>query len=399
MNQLVAPAVMRADPTIAKVSLVCCDLNEAVGYRWNPVLVRVEAVSGHVGWGEIGLAYGPGGQAVMAMAADYARGFVLGRDGSRPAALLDEAYRLGYWAKGGGPIVWGALSGLDIALWDLKGQMLGAPVHELLGGACHDTLPAYANGWFKGCASPEDFAQAAMRPVADGFGGIKFDPFKIGPNGKKDRPRRVLGGRRLDLAVSRVDAVRQAVGPDIDVLIDVHGALGVASANAAIQALVPYGIGFIEEVVDTANSAHMRKVSEAASIPIAAGERLYTRNDFAPFFADGSLDLVQPDVGLAGGITETRRIAEAAETAGADFQAHNCASPVLTAASVQLSFAVANTRWVEVFPYRPAAATSFVQNPIESRIEAGRIPLPEEPGLGITIDEAALSSFQHLTVS
>ncbi|MBO6638724.1 MAG: mandelate racemase/muconate lactonizing enzyme family protein [Roseitalea sp.] len=379
--------VPAADAQVTEIAIFHCDMSRSLGYRWNPVLVRVRAACGQTGWGEVGLAYGHGGSAAMEMVKDLAETFVLGRDARHPARIWDEAYRLGYWLKGGGPLVYGALSGLDIALWDLKGRMLDAPVHELLGGACHDGLRTYANGWFKGCATPEEFAAAARRPVNEGFSAIKFDPFKIAADGTKDRPRPQLDRARLKLAVARMAAVRQAVGDDVEIMIDVHGALGPASAVAAINAFAPYRPAFFEEVTDTASPAQMRKVAGKTSVPLAAGERLYTRFGFQPFVDEGLLDIVQPDVGLAGGITETKKIGDYAETHGIGIQPHNCAGPLLTAATVQVALAMANTCWTEIFPYRDRRACALVTDPLEETIVDGLLPVPRGAGIGVTVDE------------
>jgi len=259
--------------------------------------------------------------------------FLIGADPFRAEQLWDEMYRRTFWAQGGGPVVFGGMSAIDEALWDIKGKALGVPVYELLGGRVWDKLRVYANGWYHGCVTPEDYAEGAQRVVADGYTAIKFDPFAYSAEGTWDYPRRALDLDRADLAYARVEAVRDAVGPKVDILVEVHGNLGTTSAiqmGKRLEALKPF---FYEEPVDALNVECMRKVAENVDIPLAAGERLYTRYGFRPYIEGQILDVLQPDIGLAGGIMETKKIATYAETYGIHVQPHNCAGPISTAAS------------------------------------------------------------------
>lgn len=363
------------------------------GHAWNPVIVRINTDQGISGVGEVALAYGVGHTAGVGMVRNIAEQFLIGADPSRIEQLWDTVYRQTFWAQGGGPVVFGGLSGIDEALWDIKGKALGVPVYELLGGRCHDQLWVYANGWYMGCATPDDYATAAKRVVSDGFTAMKFDPFAIGPDGVWVYPKRALTRERADLAFDRVQAVRDAVGPKVEILVEVHGNLGTTSAiqmGKRLEALDPF---FYEEPVDALNVECMRKVAENVDIPIAAGERLYTRYGFRQYIEGQILDILQPDLGLAGGITETKKIASYAETYNLHVQPHNCASPVATASAIQLDACIPNFIIQEIFPYWPDANYALVTDALEHHIQASHLPVPTRPGLGIELNEDVITQY------
>ena len=274
---------------------------------WNPVIVRIRTDEGIDGVGEVALAYGVGASAGFGMARNLAEAYLIGQDPFRIDQIWDTMYRRSFWGQGGGPVVFGGMSAIDEALWDIKGKALGVPVYELLGGKCWDKLRVYANAWYHGCNSPESYAEAALKVVEDGYTAMKFDPFAIRPDGVWDYPKRALSRERADLAFNRVKAVREAIGPNVDILVEVHGNLGTTSAiqmGKRLEALDPF---FYEEPIDALNVDAMKKVSDNVDIPIAAGERLYTRYGFRQYIEKQALDILQPDVGLAGGISETRK--------------------------------------------------------------------------------------------
>ena len=365
---------------------------------WNPVLVRINTDEGISGVGEVALAYGVGSSAGVGMARDLAERFLLDADPFQIEQLWDRMYRKTFWAQGGGPVVFGGMSAIDEALWDIKGKALNVPVYELLGGRCWDRLRVYANGWYRGCVTPEAYAEAAQRVVADGYTAMKFDPFAVTPEGEWDYTRRALSRERADLAVERVAAVREAVGPAVDILVEVHGNLGTTSAiqvGKRLEALAPF---FYEEPVDALNVECMRKVAENVDIPIAAGERLYTRYGFRPYIEGQILDILQPDLGLAGGISEVKKIANYAETYNLHIQPHNCASPVATAASVQVDCCIPNFIIQEWFPYRESEMYELVIEPFEFQVVDGAMPVPTRPGLGIELNDAVVDGYLSVHV-
>jgi galactonate dehydratase len=366
--------------------------------KLNAVIVRIRA-DGMAGYGELALAYGLGARAGVAMIEEMARRFLIGADPFRIESIFDTLYRLSIWAQGGGPVIYGAMSAIDIALHDLKARALGVPVHDLIGGRCHDAFPCYANAWFYEAASPGEHAEAARRVVAAGFGALKFDPLKRAPDGSPDRPKRELTRERLNFGVALTEAVRDAVGDGVALWLDLHANLGPPSAIAFIRAIEALKPAYVEEPVDAMNVACMQRVRDGVDAPLAAGERLYLRAGFRPWIESQCLDLVQPDVGLAGGIAETRRIAAMAETYGLSIQPHNCASPLLTAASIQVAAACPNAHVLETFPFRKAAHYALLHDPLEKTIRDGVMPVPGGPGLGVTVDEAYLARFESILVA
>jgi galactonate dehydratase len=200
------------------------------------------------------------------------------------------------------------------------------------------------------------------------------------------------------LAVNRVRAVREAVGPKVDILVEVHGNLGPTSAIQVGKRLEELDPFFYEEPVDALNVDCMRKVAENVNIPIAAGERLYTRYGFRQYIEQQILDILQPDVGLAGGISETKKIATYAETYNLHVQPHNCAGPVATAAAVQVDACIPNFIIQEWFPYRKPENYRLVKQALEPQMVEGYLPLPEAPGLGVELDDEVISQYPCLRV-
>jgi len=383
---------------ITSVDIYDVKLDATAATQWNPVVVRINTDEGIYGLGEVALAYGVGAPAGLGMVKHLAARFLIGADPFRAEQLWDEMYRRTFWAQGGGPVVFGGMSAIDEALWDIKGKALGVPVYELLGGRVWDKLRVYANGWYHGCVTPDDYAQGAQRVVADGYTALKFDPFAYSAEGKWDYPRRALDPQRADLAYARVEAVRDAVGPKVDILVEVHGNLGTTSAiqmGKRLEALKPF---FYEEPVDALNVECMRKVAENVDIPLAAGERLYTRYGFRPYIEGQILDVLQPDIGLAGGIMETKKIATYAETYGIHVQPHNCAGPISTAASVQLDACITNFVIQEWFPYHVDERYELVTEALEHQAVGGYYAITDKPGLGVELNEGAIQKHDHLRI-
>jgi galactonate dehydratase len=383
---------------ISEVEIFDVKLRDSIGRKNNPVILRVHTDEGISGLGEVALAYGVGASAGLGMVRELAECFLIGADPFRIEHLWEAMYRYTFWAQGGGPVVYGGMSAIDEALWDIKGKALGVPAYELLGGRCWDKLRVYANGWYHKGVAPEDYAEAAQRVVADGYNAMKFDPFAYNPEGVWEYPRRALDPVRADLAYERVKAVREAVGPYTDILVEVHGNLGTTSAiqmGKRLEALKPF---FYEEPVDAMNVECMRKVADNVDIPIAAGERLYTRYGFRPYIEGQILDILQPDLGLAGGLTETKKIADFAQTYNLHVQPHNCAGPIATAASLQLDACITNFIIQELFPYRNDGRYELVTQAFELQVVDGYVPVPETPGLGVELNEDVVSKYDCIRI-
>ncbi|MFO1071092.1 MAG: mandelate racemase/muconate lactonizing enzyme family protein [Geminicoccaceae bacterium] len=384
---------------ITRVTIHDVDYGRDYHTHWNPVIVRIDTDAGVSGAGELGLAYGTAAKGGIGMLRTLAERFLLGADPFAIEAIWETFFRRTFWGQGGGPVVYGAMSAIDEALWDIKGKALGVPVFELLGGRIHDEIRVYANGWYTGLNAPEAYADAALKVVADGYDALKFDPFGTTPDGRWHYPHRHIDRDWALLAVRRVEAVRKAVGPDVDILLDLHGNLGTTDAilyGRMLEASRPF---FYEEPVDPMNVECMRKVSENVKIPMAAGERLYTRYQFRPYLEAHCLDILQPDMGLCGGITEARKIAAYAETYNLHVQPHNCGGPVSTAAGVQLDASIPNFIIMEWFPYWTDDRYSIVHEPLEPQQRGGRFRIPDKPGLGVELNDAYLARFDAVTVA
>jgi len=384
---------------IREVEIFDVDLKFIQGSsRWNPVIIRIHTDEGISGVGEVGLAYGTGSAAAVGMLRDLTEQFLIGADPFRVEYLWNKMYRDTFWAQGGGPVIYGGMSAINEALLDIKGKALKVPVFELLGGRCWDTLRVYANGWYDECITPEQYADAAQRVVADGYTALKFDPFAIDEDGVWRYPNRHLTNEKAKLAYERVRAVREAVGNDIDILIEVHGNLGVSSAIQMGKRLEEFNPFFYEEPVDAMNVDCLKKVAENVNIPIAAGERLYTRYGFRQYIEKQVIDILQPDIGLAGGLTEVKKIADYADTYSIHVQPHNCTGPVATAVAVQLDASIPNFIIQEWLPYRPDCIYELVTDALELKVIGGYFKIPDTPGLGVELNEDVVSQYRCLRI-
>jgi galactonate dehydratase len=382
----------RRSRTIAEVRVYLV----SVGGR-NPVLAQVVTNEGVVGVGEAAVAYGTGATAAAGMVKDLAQQFLLGKDPFAIEALWSAMYDHSFWAKGGGPIVFAGISALEQALWDIKGKCLGVPVYELLGGTMRDDVRVYANGWSFRCVTPSDFAREAERVVKDGYTALKFYPLataELDAEGHiKHVANRSIDRAAEERAVASVKAVRGAVGPGVDLMLDVSAELTTDAIIRIGRRVQEYDIMFLEEPVDPFDEAAIQEVSKRVEIPIAVGERVYTRYGFRRILERRAAAVVQPDVGNTGGIMESKKIAAMAEAYNLRVAPHNCASPVCTAASLHLDASLANFLIQEVYPYRVPEHYQLVDRAPEREIRAGRMPIPDRPGLGVELVEERVRPF------
>jgi galactonate dehydratase len=331
--------------------------------------VQVRTDEGIAGLGEATL---EGKAETMVAAVGELSRLVQGEDPRRIQHLWQAMYRHSFWR--GGPVIMSAISGIEQALWDITGKAAGIPVYALLGGACRDRIRLYANG--PRGTSPDEYAESARRIAEDGFTALKVAPLE--PTLPVDSSVTV---RR---AAAVVAAIRDAVGPDVAIGVDVHGRLSPAMSIRLARELEPLDIWFLEEPVLPENAAAMADVARATSIPIATGERLFTKWGFREILELRAAALLQPDVSHCGGILEARLIAAMGEVAYAGLGPHNPLSPVNGIASahvgmaspnfVALEWVVDNPPWTQAVLTRPAA------------IQDGWLELPERPGLGIELD-------------
>ena len=373
---------------------------------FRPVIAELITDDGIIGIGEGSVGFGIGCKGAASMAIDLAENFIVGKDPFNIQKIWNDFYYNTFWGKGGGPIFYAACSALEIALWDIKGKALGVPVYELLGGNQRDTIRVYANDWSDASEFeyPEEFAAKAVEVVADGYDAIKLYPMSpYVPENVHDANYHIMN-RYVDSAYEKrtvdvVKAVREAVGNDIDLMVDVT-AEGTTDVMTRIgQRIEQYNPFWYEEPIDAFDIDDYKILKQKVNIPIATGERMYTRYGFRSLIEQRGVDIVQPDVGTCGGILEAWRIASMAETANMRYAPHNCGGPILCAASVQLACCTSNFSILEVFPYRPDIHYDIVTDAFERKIKNGRLEIPTNPGIGVELNHDLVKNYRvgHVT--
>jgi galactonate dehydratase len=288
----------------------------------------------------------------------------------------------------GGRIASTAISGIDIALWDLKGRILDQPVWKLLGGAHRRSIRVYANGWYSNPGTAEQNAEEAKIVVGMGYTALKFDPF-----GQHNYYK--LSLKEAQLAEDRVAAVRQAVGPNVDILVEAHAKFDVMNAIQIGKRLEEYRPLFYEEPVSQERVSELLEVRNKVNIPIATGERLYTKFPFAEIVDRHAADVLQPDIANAGGITELKKIAIIAEAKHITMAPHNVCSPVGAMAEMHLDASIIN---FEIQEYHAEFYTEHYFTVLDGfpRQKDGHVELSDAPGLGLELNEAEIAAHPPL---
>jgi len=331
--------------------------------RW--LFLKVHTNAGIVGLGEPIL---EGRALTCAQAVKEIEPYLVGKDPRRVAHHWQAIYRHAFYR--GGPILTSALSGIDQALWDIKGKALGVPVYELLGGPTRDRVRVYAHA---GTVEAMKKAQAAG-----------FTAFKTGP--RKKRPARYIETpAAVQYAAESFAELRRAMGNEVDIAIDFHGAISPATAKLLIKALEPYQPMFVEEPCQAQNHDVMAEIARGTHLPIATGERVFTKWGFREVLEKRAATVLQPDLCHAGGITECRLIAGIAEAYYASIAPHNPLGPISLAAGVQLAASIPNFLCQE----QVSLGEGYLKKPFTVR--NGYLDLPTGPGLGIELDENALA--------
>ena len=320
---------------------------------------------------------------LLACVAELGRRYVIGAD---PFDVERLAWRV-QWEEYGraGEIAQTALGCFDQACYDLMGQTLGVPVWRLLGGAFRDRVPAYANGWYQGDRSPESFADLARRVVERGYRGLKVDPFGAATA--------ELDHRQLGSAVDIIAAIREAVGPEVALMLEMHGRFTASTAVAAARALEPYRPEWIEEPVPPYQGASLRQVRAGTPLPIATGERLHVVAEFRELFEAGTVDVAQADLTHCGGLTGLRKLAGWAEAYGVLMAPHNVCGPVGTAANLHFAVACPNYKVLEHFnDFADPWVHDLVTGAPRVDERDGCFARPIAPGLGVTLDHAVAAA-------
>ncbi len=348
----------------------------------NYLFIRIRTDSGLTGVGEATLEWQE--KAVQTLAHEWVEGRILGRDPFDIEAVIGGMVRDQYQ---GGSTVMTAISGTEVAMWDLIGKACGQPVYRLMGGRCHETISAYANGWYGGASTPGEFASRAREAVGRGYRALKFDPF--GTAWKE------LEGPQAEIAVDRVAAVREAVGPNVGLMIEFHGRLSAGAALEMIRRLEVFRPVWCEEPVAPECLDLLAEVKRGVRVPVAAGESLYSLADFWRLASLRAADVVQMDLAHCGGLLAGKKIAAMAAVQDLRVAFHCSIGPVALAACLHFDASTPNFFVQEAFadfdvPWRNRFVRGW--NPIRK----GEVLVPDTPGLGVELDDEAIARHPYV---
>lgn len=393
---------------IASLDVIALEKEKGCGSR--PVIVRINTDEGIYGYGEAAIAIGCGSTAAYELLKDMGP-MIIGMDAMAHEVIWEKLYKQSFWAQGNGAVFFSAISAIDIALWDIKGKALGVPVYQLLGGKQRDRLRAYASqlqfGWgtdeFNPGASRGDvdfYREACQKAMDQGYDAVKINFLRFDRDGKMLSYLDTTGHlsrQSMHTAEERIAAVRETVGPDVDIIIENHA---MTDANTAVQfarMASRYDIMFLEEGCTPLNPQVMRRIADNTDIPLATGERTYTRWGFLPFLENGSLSVIQPDIGNCGGITECKKICDMAHVYDVGVQTHVCSSPISVAVSLQLEAAIPN---FVIHEHHIANTTAVTINECVHNYQPvnGYFEIPDLPGIGQELSDYALKHARIETV-
>jgi len=351
----------------------------------NYLFLRLTTESGLTGIGEATLEWQE--KAVEALCHDWLKDRLLGRDPFDIERIVGDLVRDQYQ---GGSTVMTAISGAEVALWDLVGKACGQPVFRLLGGRYHERLPAYANGWYGGANAPQEFAERARDVVARGYKALKFDPFSAA--------WRELSPDENEIAVERVAHVREAVGRDAQLMIEFHGRLSYSCAAAVMRNLEPYHPAWCEEPISPERIELLAELKRQTPLPIAAGERLMTEADFDRLIRQRAADIVQMDICHCGGLAVSKKIAANAAVQDLRVAPHCSIGPVALAAALHFDVCTPNFMIQEAFgDFDVSWRGQLVRSRHEVR--GGEFLLSDEPGLGVELDLDAIAAHPYVVGS
>jgi len=376
------------------------------------VCVRINTDEGISGFGEVGLSYGKAHFAAVGIARDFAE-LIIGMDPENVEAIWEHIFRTTFWGMGGGTVINAGMSAIDTALWDIKGKALNKPVYQLLGGKTNPKLRSYASqlqfDWdveHRFLTQPEQYAEATLKAMADGYTAIKVDPIGVTMDGKWAREasnpnwkmRGKLSNEMIKIAYARTAAIREAGGDNLDIIIELHSFTDTTTAIQLGKALEPLNIYYYEEPVHPLNVESMLEIHRNLNIPIATGERIYTRFGFREFLEKRAVQVIQPDLCITGGITETKKICDMANTYDAAVQLHICGGPIATAASLHVETVIPNFLIHEVHEgaikkdMRELGKYDYMPD------KTGCYSVPELPGIGQELSEKAMAEATVYTI-
>lgn len=342
--------------------------------RW--LFLKMTTESGLVGWGEPVV---EGRADTVAACVREMSEVLIGKSAEEIEDTFQMLYRTGFYR--GGPVLTSALSGIEQAMWDIKGKAHGMSVYQMLGGKCRDRIQVYR--WIGG-DHPRDTAAAAKEALSQGYHAVKM-------NGT-DELKWIDDHKKLDETVDRVAAIREAVGDQLGIAVDFHGRVHKTMARLLMKKLEEYDLMFVEEPVLTENEDEFLEFSRTVNIPIATGERNFTRWGFKRMLTRGGVDILQPDVSHCGGILEMRKIAAMAEAFDVAVAPHCPLGPIALAACLQVDFCTPNAfiqeQSLNIHYNAGYDLLKYMENPEVFRYQDGYVDLMTEPGLGIRVDEA-----------
>ncbi len=351
-----------------------------VSTAWrNLTFVRVLTDEGIEGVGEVRMINHT--DALVGYLAEAVPNHVLGHDPRNIEDIVRRMYLYDYARPG--EIAMSAIATIEMACWDIFGKSVGLPVYQLLSGAVRDKIKAYANGWYTVERTPEEFHAAAKRAIARGYRALKFDPFGAGyyelERGEKTK------------VIALVEAVRDAIGPDPEIMLEMHGRFNPVTAIEMARELARFDPSWVEEPVPPENLAALKKASEQIGVPVATGERIHTRYEYRKLLELGAADIIQPDITHIGGILKAKKIAAWADAYYVLVAPHNVGGPVATAANLHFAASTPNFKIQEHFN---DFAEDWVKKlaPGNPKVIDGYFGLPQGPGLGVTLD---LDEVQH----
>ncbi|MCY1051912.1 galactonate dehydratase [Mammaliicoccus sciuri] len=342
--------------------------------RW--LFLKITTDEGIVGWGEPVI---EGKAQTVGAAVDEFMQQLIGKNPLNIEDHWNMMYRSSFYR--GGPILMSAISGIDQALWDIKGKYYNAPVHELLGGACRESMKVYS--WVGG-DRPQDTANAAKKAFENGFEAIKMNA--------TEELQYIDSYDKIESVVQRVAGIREAVGNQLGIGIDFHGRVHKPMAKVLAKELEPYNPMFIEEPVLSENIEAVREISQTTTIPIALGERLFSRWDFKPILESGFVDIIQPDLSHAGGITECKKIISMGEAYDVGAAPHCPLGPIALASCLQVDATCHNAFIQEqslgIHYNKDSDILDYITNKEVFEFKDGYVDIPKKPGLSVEIDEA-----------
>lgn len=372
---------------------------------WRPVVCRIYTDEGIYGDGEAAMAYASAAPGAFGMLKELSS-LIIGADPMKNELIWNRLHKQTFWGQNGGAVFFAATSAIDMALWDIKGKALNVPLHVLLGGKFRDKLRTYASqlqfGWgndLKPAITTEDYAKNAIKAVKEGYDAIKVDFFTFDEEGNtfsEEQRTGLLKPYYVNLVESRVKAVREAVGPNVDIIMENHSFLDAQSAIQIGRSVEKYNI-FCYEEPNTPSPKTAIRIANKLNIPIASGERIYTRWEYAPYFEDQTIQMIQPDIGTCGGVTEIKKICDMAHVYDIGVQVHTCASPLCTAAALHVEACIPNFVIHEHHVYNLQDFNKelciYDYQPVN-----GEFTVPNLPGIGNEFSEYALKHCDKVVV-